>query len=153
MSTVSRNRARNPGLEWRRLFRRRFMHLKRHFDLSRALQVLVSSAFLNLKPLVVFIHDNLFLYSRHITQVCFPSIQRDSCPPAVWWHLRSGWAAVREWVQWVHALELKYELMDATLHIKTGFLLHQHFSQQAPSLFLFLVFVSLTGHTRTHTQC
>lgn len=55
------------------------MHLERHFDLSRPLQVPLSGAFMNLKPLVVFIHDNLFLYSSHITQVCFPSIQRDSC--------------------------------------------------------------------------
>lgn len=128
-----------------------FMHLKRHFDLSRPLQVPVSGAFMILKPLVVFIHDSLFLYTRHITQVCFPRIQRDSC------HHGDGITTVAELqyrsgqnVHLVHILQLKYKLMDATVHIKIDFLLQQHFSWQARSLFFFASSICFIDGTQTH---
>lgn len=104
-----------------------FMHLKRHFDLSRPLQVPISGACIHLKPLVVFIHDNLFLYTIHITQVCFPSYQKDSCHHSD----RNTPVAELQKSEWnvhrVHILQLKCELMDAAVHISTEFLLFWRF--------------------------
>lgn len=104
-----------------------FMHLKRHFDLSSPLQVPISGACIHLKPLVVFIHDNLFLYTIHITQVCFPSFQKDSCHHSD----RNTPVAELQKSEWnvhrVHILQLKCELMDAAVRISTEFLLFWRF--------------------------
>lgn len=113
-------RSRNSGLEWRRP--PPFFLCISKVILIRAdpLQVPISHAFMNLKPLVVCIHDNLFLYTRHITQVCFPSIQRVGCRQWQWWYHSGSWAAA----QWVECALSSYftpkcELMYAALHIKT----------------------------------
>lgn len=71
-----------PGPSWcDRVTRPSLMqHLQRRFDLSRPPSCSsISVPHIHLQPLWVFIHDNLFLQCRHITQVWFPSIQRDSC--------------------------------------------------------------------------
>lgn len=150
-------RSRNSGLEWRRP--PPFFLCISKVILIRAdpLQVPISRAFMNLKPLVVCIHDNLFLYTRHITQVCFPSIQRVGCRQWQWRYHSGSWAAA----QWVECALSSYftpkcELMYAALHIKTEsffFLYQQHFSWQAQSLF-FLSLVLLMGHKHTcATDC
>lgn len=116
------------------------------------LQVPVSGPCMYLKPLVVFIHDNLFLYTRHITHVCFPSIQRDSC------HHGDGITTVAElqYVCLVDILQLKYELMDAALFtLRQIFLLFQRFifadSYYFYFIYLFVSSVCFTDGTQTHS--
>jgi len=96
-----------------------FMHLERHFDLSGPLQVPVSGAFRNLKPLVVFIRDNL----AHHTGLLFSSTPKRQLSP--WWRRRHSDSSRvdRETVHLVHILQLKYktQLMQR-LALKPDFL-------------------------------
>ena len=122
------------------------------------LQVPISRAFMNLKPLVVCIHDNLFLYTRHITQVCFPSIQRVGCHQWQWRYHSGGWAAA----QWVECALSSYftpkcELMYAAPHIKTEcffFPVPAAFLLAGSITFFFPPLVLLMGHKHTcATDC
>lgn len=76
-------------------------HLQRHFWFEQ-----IPFMFFHFRPLacvwrlgVGFIHDNLFLCTRHITQVCIASQHPKRQLSPRWRYRRRGWAAVSKWVE------------------------------------------------------